>query len=416
MRRRHSPSQIAVGALLLILMLPIPSLLYQQVDQLATHGPTESGLTGVVAPQQDQLKWTWQAWFSGELQKRFASWYADNLGPARKILIRLTNGIYYLAFDRSLSSNAEIVIGKRRMLFQQVYVRDACGLGGGVDLEALQRSLRAARQALAGRGIAFAMVISPSKAAVYPQFIPGRYCTGLSRQRAYDRLLPVIAAGAPPIIDGHAITVAAQAASPWPLFARDGLHWNHLGALPTLQPLLALIERQLGRPLVHLKLDRVDVDDHPTWYDSDLGHLLNLPFPLHPYPTPHAVIGHDAMGRPIRILFVGTSFLWVPFDILAQNGVMSGATFYSYYREIFRIDRGFGYTGMPPARDDSVSARDDLNTEIGKVDAVVLEVNEAFVGHSYVTEFLDDVARLAPAAATPGREPAFGSAPGSEAN
>jgi hypothetical protein len=166
---------------------------------------------------------------------------------------------------------------------------------------------------------------------------------------------------------------------------------------------------------VHLKLERVDVDDHPSWYDSDLGHLLNLPFPLHPYPTPHAVIGHDATGRPIRILFVGTSFLWVPFDILAQNGVMSGTTFYSYYREIFRIGRDFGYKAMPPARDDSISPQDDLKTEIGKVDVVVLEVNEAFVGQSYVREFLDDITRLAPAAAGPSREPSLGSAPGSKA-
>jgi len=399
MRRRRSPSQIAAGALLLILLLPIPSLLFQQVYQLAKHAPADPGLTGVVAPQQERLQWTWQAWFSGELQKRFGTWYADNLGPLRKVLIRLTSGVYYLAFDRSLSSNAEIVIGKQRMLFQQVYVHDACGGGAGVEPAALQHSLRAARQALAQRGIALAMVISPSKAALYPQFLPARYCTGLSRQRAYDQLLPLIAAGDLPIIDGHAITVAAQAASPWPLFARDGVHWNHLGALPTLQRVLALIEAQLGRPLVHLKLERVDVDDHPTWYDSDLGHLLNLPFPLHPYPTPHAVIGHDGTGRPIRILFVGSSFLWVPFDMLAQNGVMSGATFYSYYREIFRIGGDFGYTAAPPTRDDSVSTRDDLKAEIGKVDAVVLEVNEAFVGRSYVTEFLDDVARLASVAA-----------------
>src|SRR5262245_51055502 len=124
MRRRYSPTQHAVGLLMLILLLPVPSLLYQQVHRLVTQDPAGSGLNGMLAEQPDELQWswqgTWQAWFSGKLQKRFATWYTDNLGPLRRILIRLTSGIYYLAFDRSLSSNSQIVIGKHRVLFQEV--------------------------------------------------------------------------------------------------------------------------------------------------------------------------------------------------------------------------------------------------------------------------------------------------------
>jgi hypothetical protein len=385
---------VLAGFLMFLLMLPGVSLLFGLAAPLITNKPPSAGLTGVIAPQQMQIRFTWDAWLSGDLQSRFAAWFANNLGPARKILVRLNNGIYYLAFHRSPLDSADIIIGKQRVLYQGTYVRDACGKGGPIDIATLERSLRAAGRVLHGRRIAFAMVISPSKAAIYPEFIPGRHCTTLDKHRAYDQLVPLITAGDFPIIDGHAITAALRATTQWPVFPRDGAHWNHLGALATVEALIETLDRQLDHRLVHLRLERVDVDNHPTGSDADLGHLLNLPFPLRPYPTPHAVIGRFYGGRPIHVLFVGTSFLWIPIEIMMRNGVISDSTGYFYDNRIFRIGKDYrgDIEGLADISSESTSA--DLAKRINEVDAVVLEVNEAFLGDPYVVRFLGDIVRL----------------------
>ncbi|MEA2783076.1 MAG: hypothetical protein QOK29_4620 [Rhodospirillaceae bacterium] len=391
---RPSQAQVIARVVTLLLILPSISLLFGLAAPLMTKRLPSAGLTGMVAPQRTQVRFTWDAWLSGDLQSGFDAWFANNLGPARRILVRLNNGIYYLAFHRSALDNADIVIGKQRVLYQGTYVRDACGKGGSLDTARLERSLHAASRALNDRRIAFAMAISPSKAAIYPEFIPAAHCTMLDTRRAYDQLVPLITAGDLPIIDGHAITTALRAATPWPVFPRDGTHWNHLGALATVEALIDTLEQQLGRRLVHLNLERVDVDDHPTGSDADLGHLLNLPFPLRPYPTPHAVIGHDGGGRPIHVLFVGSSFLWIPIEILMRNGVISDSTGYFYDNRIFRIGKDYRGDLEGLADISSASAAADLAKRINEVDAVVLEVNEAFLGDPYVVRFLGDIVRL----------------------
>jgi hypothetical protein len=375
-------------------------------------GPASLMLLGALAPSwvgalpltglygateyQKQPSLSWRSWLDRSFQRDFAAWFAENIGPAREVFIRIDNGIYALAFSKTLSSgigDTQVIVGKDWVLYERGYIREFCGKPDHeIDFAPIVRLVRETQQKLARHHIAFAMMISPSKAAIYPQFIPEFLClTGPSGERLYDRLLPLITDQNLPIIDGHRMLTTAIKTAAWPLFPHYGTHWNAYGVFPVIERLITVIEAQIGRPLVHLSLERVDVDDLPTGQDADIGRVLNLPFRMRYYPSPHAVFRHTTTGSPLQAIFIGSSFLDNPLTILVDNGVIERSYFYYYDSAVRRVDKAFENADHAFPTVENASAKADLHDHLPEVDAVVVEVNEDNLGAEYLPKALHDI-------------------------
>src|ERR1700744_634218 len=178
--------KLILGLIGITLVLPIPGTLL--VHGLKDHLPSQFDwianrtLFGVsIKGEQPPLKVS--AWLNGDLQKGVNDFISEHFA-GRELLIRGYNQILFSAFDKSYMSKEEIIHGRHGDLFQRWYVQV---FDHDIDLlqskegEALVVMMKDLTERLKSVGSCFVFVITPSKASVYPEDIPDRYLTNLTR-------------------------------------------------------------------------------------------------------------------------------------------------------------------------------------------------------------------------------------------
>ena len=329
-------------------------------------------------------------WWGGELQ----AWAADAFDASyglRRGFVRAANQIDYSLFRSSRMYNGTILIGRDGSLFERMYVEDACRMRPPVpddELDAFARKLVRARDLLRARGVAFEVLVTPQKAAIYPEDMPEAYRRAARPgPRNYDRLVGRLAAAGVPFVDGHRITLAAKPTTPVPLFPRGGTHWQTSCAFDTCAALVDALRSQ-GLPLRRVRVVSTVIDTHPTGTDADLHYMLNLADPRKQFPVPHPEFRPADDLPPVpRAVFVGGSFTPLPIEIMARNGVFAQVDFHYYLRLGRSTYRGDSVTMGP-------GGRSDWGQELRGASAVVLEVNESvgrFGPDSHCGLFLDDL-------------------------
>ena len=372
--------------MMLAMLLPGLAFLSQQTAWRARWMRTGTTLFGVTA-SIDVPPLRWDTLVDHSFQNGAEAWLARKIGAPRVWLMKLSNGVSYALGHSPVPS---VVFGRGRVLHEAPYVEEWCRRPQG-DVAALARQIADVQAAVRARGKGFVLLISPSKAAILPETLPTD-CRAASGPRNYDRLLPLLRDRGVVTVDGHALLSALKQQLPWPVFGRDGTHWNLVGAGAAVRAVFAALEPQLGRALPHLVQTGVEVDRSPLWDEGDLGLLLNLPFSLRPV-SPHPVFAVDRPGPPPKLLVVGTSFNWQPLRLMQQEGLIDRTTFLYYFSSTVRyagkdveMPASFGQTGGDAA------AR--LPAALAEADAVVLEVNEAVAVSDYVVRFRDALRRL----------------------
>jgi alginate O-acetyltransferase complex protein AlgJ len=344
---------------------------------------TLSGVTNPAPPPRFDLR----SFFSGALQSAMEPWLAERMGRPREIYLRLKNG-----FDFALGrSDVGVSIGRSGFLNGKSYVDEWCLRHDRQTTEALTAPLIAAviaiRKALELRGKPFVFLISPSKAAVLPEYLPS-WCAPADRPRPYDLLRAALQSANVPVVDGHEIALRAKETEKWLPFGRDGAHWNDIGQFYAVQRLVGELERQLGTPIGDIRLSDVQVDDTPRGAEGDAGLIANLPFQLRPV-SAHASYDVQNRGTAPVGLFVGTSFSWGPLEIMMGQKLFSRSKFYYYFSSSYVYD-----PGDRAGHAEGQIAETDLANWISSADFVVLEANEAELGIGHIVKFAAAVEAL----------------------
>jgi hypothetical protein len=281
-------------------------------------------------------------------------------------------------------SDAGISIGRSRFLNGKSYVDEWCLRRDRQATEAAAAPLIAAvvaiRTAMEARGKPFVFLISPSKAAVLPEYLPS-WCAPADRPRIFDLMLAGLKSANVPVVDGHQIALHTKETEKWLPFGRDGAHWNDIGQFFAVQSLVGELERQLRTPIGDVRLSDVQVDDRPRGAEADAGLIANLPFELRPISV-HASFEVQNRGTAPVGLFVGTSFSWGPLEIMMGQKLLSRSKFYYYFSSSYVYDSGdrVGHAEGP-------IAANDLAHWISSADFVVLEANEAELGVGHIAKF-----------------------------
>jgi alginate O-acetyltransferase complex protein AlgJ len=333
-----------------------------------------AGVTNSAPPPEVGLR----PWFDGATQSAVEPWLPEKMGRPREIYLRLKNG-----YDYVLGRSDVISIGRAGVLNGKSYVDEWCLRADRAkthaDVAPLLAAIIAIYQAAEARNKPFVFMFSPSKAAVFPEFLPS-WCAPADRPRAYDVLLAGLKAANVPVVDGHAIAVQTKATEKWLPFGRDGAHWNDIGQFFAVQVLLVELQRQLGQPVADLALGQVNVDTTPIGAEADAGLIANLPFTLYPS-SPHASFEvRNRQSMPTG-LFVGTSFSWGPLQIMMGQKLFSPSKFYYYFSSIYAYGAGDRVGTL-----EAVKADSDLPEFLDKADFVVLEANEAELGVGHIAK------------------------------
>lgn len=336
-------------------------------------------LAGVTAPQP--TPWTLEAFLAGETQKAVST----NLGralPVFSISVRAKNQLLYSLFG--VSGSSSVVVGKSAQLFEQPYINEFCARGAPPDLgriDAWAEAIAAAQTALRERGKGFVYLVSPSKAARYPQFLPaGQNCPGLSA--ASDKLTPFRAAlGARSVahVDAASLMTVKMHDYPIDLFPRGGTHWNLLGAALALREAAPHLDAASAAKLGAFDFDWSE-PPQAAGADRDLLDLMNLLWPDAHYSSA-IVTGRwrASCERAPRLVFLGGSFLREIVIAAAQAPCPPQIDYWLY----MRADRGYELVRYLTAPGDVgngeklSAALPEMQGSIARADAVLLEENES---------------------------------------
>jgi alginate O-acetyltransferase complex protein AlgJ len=373
---RHLPPRtLLIGVFALLLVLPGLQMRYAFAPEV--------GLSGVrVAPVKPSL--TAAGWWEGKLQSQTEDWIDDRIG-FRGYAVRTDNQIGVSLFGEAFTRAADpVVLGRRMMVYADADLVAYDGLDGFRDrtLRKQVRDLRRLQDALARRGIAFLFLISPSKAALYPEYIPPGFVRPDGRRpaTAYERMIRMLHGEGVHVIDSHLILNEEKARSPHALFPPGGVHWNRLAAGMVLRRAWQALGEQLGRPLVDLRWRDIREDDAPDPADqeTDGANLLNAWRVGHAdwkFPRPVFFTGDTDAFRP-RLVVVGDSF-WLTMDaFIAERQMASRNDFFYYFNERAQ-SRGLHQAGL----DDPMGLRGGMSWEyVFTADAIIVETNEAGIG------------------------------------
>ena len=383
--------KVILGLIIMTLALPIPCTLLvhrlknyvsPQFDWIANR--TLSG----VSTKKERPPLNVTSWLNGDLQKGVNVLISEHFA-GRELLIRGYNQLLFSAFDKSYMSKEEIIDGKGEDLFQSWYVQVY-----GHDVEPIQQAeaealvvmMKDLTKRLKELGSCFVFVITPSKASVYPEDIPDRCLTKLSRtsrwQSNYDILVPLLKKYKIPYVDGRQMTLEHKDTIPVRAFAKTGTHWTRAVAFFSTAALLQTIAREGGRETPELTESTQCIDGQPDDKDDDLFRLLNLmEKPNQRYLHPVFKIADNWPRRKGVLTFVGGSFVGQIESDLEAAKIFESINHYFYFRDIkYLYPGGVGY----PVDENGIPWKADFWNAV----AVVLEANEAMMDSEHLPAFL----------------------------
>jgi alginate O-acetyltransferase complex protein AlgJ len=324
---------------------------------------------------------TLDAFLSSKMQQAISTNFGRSL-PVFPISVRAKNQFLYSFFG--VSGAANIIVGKNDQLYEKHYVDEFCNRTGAVDsarINVWADSVRKIASAVEGQGKRFVFLISPSKAAQYPQYLPlGLSCPALTHA-ANDKLAPFRAAldaRNVPYVDGAALTGSQARNYPIDLFPRGGTHWNLLGA--------AISAREISRKLAGSPMGDFEfewsVTSEAKGTDRDLLDLLNLLWPDAHYPAAFIAGRGKAQNcaRAPRLLALGGSFLQEIKVALTQAPCSPEIDYWFYMRtenNDFELVRFHSAAGDASNGERMEGGVEQLGASVARADIVVLEENES---------------------------------------
>jgi hypothetical protein len=271
----------------------------------------------VVGAQPEELEaLSLESVWSGHFQKS-ASKAVGTLTLVYKPSIRWKSQIYYSLLSTSGSSS--IVIGRDGELFDLNYVQEYCGRDTRrliPQAEEWAAKIAWLQSFYETRGKVFLYVNTPSKPAVYPDYLPAGYkCPAAQTDRLgkLEIYRSILERHHIHYIDAATLTAQTRGRYPIDAFPRGGNHWTVLGASLAAQAITQAVNRQHGSQLLTPFKFSWQISYDPLGWDKDLLDLLNLRWPREHYPVPALTFDSRAPHspcQPARITEVGGSFLF----------------------------------------------------------------------------------------------------------
>ena len=360
-------------------------------------------LAGVIIRPPD-VRFSWPAVASGEFQKSKANRFNDNFG-GREGLIRMTNEVWFRLFRDTSTHASKIAVGQNDSLFEKIYLREY--FLQRVPKQTLAPwvvNLRRLQDFCRKRGMGFVVVLTPSKASIYPEDTPLAWRRWYDpRPRAYVQLLELFRENGISFVDGSALVSAEKSAGRLsaPLFPRGGVHWNSRAAWLAADAVQARFREQ-NKSLDPIEIMESTLSDHPEGEDADLLRLMNLARPwiypcerisIKPNPKPES--------EQLTMAVIGSSFTWELIRQLSASQQFSEVDFYFHYNQY----KSCGVDGIfSTVRTPGIPL--DFGSEIFAADCLLLEINEAsaIFSEHHLSAFIGDALAHLPEACA-GRQP-----------
>lgn len=318
----------------------------------------------------------------------------EDVFPLRAAIVRATNQVYYSLFARSYMFHDQIVIGKRGYLYEAVYLQHYCNALHEIytqeEFDRWAKGIESLGDFFAKRGQTFLFVLTPSKAAYYPEYIPEWiHCNPQPPRPDYLLAAAALPRMHVPYLDLSKRIIDGKGKYPLEHFNRGGTHWSMLAVALSAQEIAAKISAQGRWRLPGVRFSSA-IDNHPEGIDSDLLDVLNLWTPHEDYPVARVTFVQAEPVRPRapRLAIVGGSFMGQMYLALRDTNLFERADYYSYL-----IMEHVSHPWLPPPASSPYDAA--YYRELLDADIVIVEENESNLKSPHVRVLQEALARFA---------------------
>lgn len=288
----------------IIFFLFIP--LIQNTFQLKKHIKPLKGAFNAVP----DTSFSTSGWFSGRFQEIKNDYLNQNFG-LRNYYVRLNNQIDYDLFN--LANVDKVVKGKGNFLFESNYIDAYYGNNFIGKEELLNRvnKLKELQTLLASNNIDLEILLLPSKASFFPEFIPDNWVYE-KKLNNYEYMVELFKKVKVKHIDYSAWFRDLKNTTPYDLYPQTGIHWSNYGALIATDSLRKNIEHNVNLNLKEFVINNIAISDSLIDPDKDIEDAMNLFSPINKLPMPYASYywkEEENITMP-KALFIGDSYFW----------------------------------------------------------------------------------------------------------
>jgi hypothetical protein len=315
-----------------ILFLFIMLVLWFPIIQENFHIINFSKLSGVTIPPKKPLL-NRHEWFEGSFQGNYEGYKVNNFG-GRNFLIKLFNQFDYSIFRHSSSG---IIIGKNDFLYENNYLTEISGISyrGEDYIKQELNDLYEIQQYLASRNIVLVTLLAPGKSYYYSEYIPNYYKNKSGSETNYKSIIRNASRMNLNLIDANSWFIKMKDSTHYPLFPKQGIHWNTYGMGLVVDSLVKYLQARLNVDLSEVKVS-LEFPNELTGTDNDLGDVLNLLFKRKNPLMPSAKFDIDTLHKKKpRLLSVGDSFYWTIFNSGVFHHIFSNMHYYYYNHTIY---------------------------------------------------------------------------------
>jgi alginate O-acetyltransferase complex protein AlgJ len=329
----------------------------------------------------DDLRLTPRSFADGSYQALFARRIGFFM-PYQPAAVRLRNQLAFSVFHTS--TTPLVLVGRQDVLYEPQYVREYCARNVAAFTQtapAWAADLRRMQDIAAAHKQSFIYVITPSKAAQYPDTLPA---TPPCRASATDRMgklptwLHMLKNTGVRSLDTTEIVTTAKPNYPFWLIPRGGAHWTSLAsalAAQALESKIATLRPNAG--VVPLGFTW-HISHNPVGVDMDDASIMNLIWPLNHYDVPVLTFDHPlqaAQCHPLRIVIVGGSFVWGMASAMSHLPCAPRIVEYWYWslRRYSWVNGAQSDVPIQPAQRDA---------ELRQADILIYEENESVLAQS----------------------------------
>ncbi len=330
--------------------------------------------------------WTLSSIFSGEAARQFEAYFSQKVGFRGRV-VRGVNQFNFSVFGKITGNmGTPVILGDDYWLYEKEYVKHYSRVFGINNRSRLEfvNGLKELQDKLEAHGIAFVLLISPSKPEIYPEHLPEKYQGRIVKEpskRAYLMTKPELIAAGVNVFDVRELFEALKPTTPF-LFPKTGTHWSYYGSYLACRALLQELNDKRDLGIAIPQLDNLAMGP-PIGTDSDLLQILNLLWfdpsgQLQPYPK--VSVEAAPMTDRLDILVVGDSFSFTLIDSLNLCRAANNIDLHYYFKRYYH----YPSTDAPGYMMDHVGAdagsidRESVNWQdlLLKKDLVILEMNE----------------------------------------
>lgn len=281
------------------------------------------------------IEFSTNTWFNNAYQRATDDYLHENFG-FRNLFVRLNNELKFLLFNKT--NARDVIVGKENYLYDVNYINtyNAFEYAGDQAISDTVARLKFLQDTLKALGKNLLIVLAPSKARIYPEYIPKEYIHPSSYRSYYGAYTEEFKKAGINFIDFNHLFLIKKEKSKQLLIPQLGVHWSRLEAVRAADTILKYFSFISGTHLPEIQINQITEKKELESPDDDIVKSMNLLFYPRYKKMAYPEFSVNTTNKVKKnLLVVSDSYWW---DIYLQNipkNSFANNDFWYYFKDVW---------------------------------------------------------------------------------